>query len=262
MLVAAVAAVLLAVALVVGVRVLGDVQSRVDPSTRPAQDRPGTVLLVPGYGGSRDSLAGLADRIRAGGRDAKVITLVGDGTGDLAPQVRVLDQAVDAALAAGAPSVDVVGYSAGGVVAGLWVARHDGAARARRVVAIGSPLHGARVAGVGAAFLPDACPVACRQLAPGSAEINELVGAGVGGRLPWLSLWTTDDETVMPADSARLDGALNVELQQVCAGVRLSHSGLPRDPLVTGLVLRAISAEPLTAPGTADCGPLRAAGAA
>jgi triacylglycerol esterase/lipase EstA (alpha/beta hydrolase family) len=260
-LVATVCAALLVAAVVIGLRVLGPAGPAVDPSARPAQDRPGTVLLVPGYGGNPESLATLAARIRATGREAQVITLIGDGTGDLAPQVRVLDQAVDAAIAAGAPSVDVIGYSAGGVVAGLWVARHDGAARARRVVTIGSPLHGARVAGVGAAFLPDACPLACRQLAPGSAEITELQRARMGGLLPWLSLWTADDETVTPPDSARLDGAVNVALQQVCPGARPTHSGLPRDPLVTGLVLRAISAQPLTAPNTEDCGPLRAAGA-
>ena len=133
-----------------------------------AQDRPGPVLLVPGYGGNRSALLALAGRMQATGRQADVLTLEGDGTGDLIRQVDVLDRAVDDALAAGAPSVDVVGYSAGGVVAGLWVARDDGAAKARRVVTLGAPLHGTRVAALGSAFAPDACPDACRQLAPGA----------------------------------------------------------------------------------------------
>ena len=165
--------VLVAAAVVVGVRWFAGLGPSVDPDSRPDQAALGPVLLVPGYGGSRESLGALAARIEATGRDAEVLALAGDGTGDLTAQVEVLDEAVDDRLAAGAPSVDVVGYSAGGVVAGLWVAREDGAAKARRVVTIGSPLNGTTVAAAGAASAPDACPVACRQLAPGSAELAE-----------------------------------------------------------------------------------------
>nr|WP_211176798.1 lipase [Pseudonocardia acidicola] len=251
----------LAAAVGVGVQVLGRGSVSVDPLARPAQDRPGTVLLVPGYGGGRSSLLSLARRIEATGRTAQVLTLAGDGTGDLLAQVRVLDDGVDAALAAGAPSVDVVGYSAGGVVAGLWVARDEGASKARRVVTLGAPLHGTTVAGAGALLAPDACPVACRQLVPGSAELAELERARVGSALPWLSVWTADDETVTPPDSARLDGAVNVPVQSVCAGARVGHSALPTDPVVTGLVLRALSAAPLSAAGPQECAAVRAAGA-
>ncbi len=223
-----------------------------------AQDRPGPVLLVPGYGGNRASLLQLAGRIRATGRDATVLTLPGDGTGDLNRQVDVLSGAVDDALASGAPSVDVVGYSAGGVVAGLWAARDDAAGKARRIVTLGSPLHGTTVAALGSAFAPDACPDACRQLAPGSSLLGELDRARVPATVPWLSVWTTGDETVRPPDSARLDGATNVELQQLCPGAGVSHSGLPTDTAVTGLVLRALSVAALPA-APADCGTLRAA---
>ena len=159
------------------------------------------MLLVPGYGGSRGGLQQLAARIEATGRSATVLTLVGDGTGDLSAQVAVLDAAVDAALATGAPSVDVVGYSAGGVVAGLWVARDDGANKARRVVTLGAPLAGTSLAATATVVAPDACPAACRQLAPGSAEITELTRDRVGEALPWLSVWTADDETVTPPGS-------------------------------------------------------------
>jgi triacylglycerol lipase len=247
-LVAVLAAALVA-AVVVGVQVLAGRGPSVDPLARPPQDAPGPVLLVPGYGGGRGGLLELAARIEATGRDADVLTLVGDGTGDLGAQVEVLDDAVDGALAAGAPSVDVIGYSAGGVVAGLWVAREDGAAaKARRVVTLGAPLDGTTVAGSAAALTPDACPPACRQLAPGSAELAELDRARVGAALPWLSVWTTDDETVVPPETARLDGAVNVAVQDVCPGARVSHSALPTDPVVTALVLQALSAGPIADP--------------
>ncbi|MCE3555933.1 lipase [Pseudonocardia sp. RS11V-5] len=252
-LIAVVTVLVLVVAVVVGVRMASSSRPTVDTEARPAQDRPGPVLLVPGYGGSRDSLLRLAARITATGRDAQVLTLVGDGTGDLSAQVKVLDDAATAALAAGAPSVDVVGYSAGGVVAGLWVARDDGAAKARRVVTLGSPLNGTTLAAVAASQAPDACPTACRQLAPGSAELAELARARVGSALPWLSIWTANDETSTPPDTADLPGATDVEVQQVCPGARVTHSGLPTDPTVSGLVLRGIATGPIDLTG-AGCG--------
>ncbi len=239
-----------------GVRAVGP--PAVDPASRPAQDLPGPVLLVPGYGGNTAALGGLAARIAATGREARVLDLPGDGTGDLSAQVRVLDAAVDEALAAGAPSVDVVGYSAGGVVAGLWIARDDGAAKARRVVTLGSPLNGTQLAAAGAAAAPDACPAACRQIAPGSAELAELATADVGAALPWLSVWTTGDETVTPPGTARLPGATNVAVQDVCPGARLDHGGLPVDPVVAGLVLGWTAAGPPVAGD--DCTTLEAAG--
>ena len=145
--------------------------------------------------------------------------------------------------------MDVVGYSAGGVVAGLWVARDDGAAKARRVVTLGSPLRGTTLAGSAVAFAPDACPVACRQLAPGSAEVRELATAGGGPPLPWLSIWTTADQTVTPPDSARLDGAVDVALQDACGSGPVSHGQLPGDPMAVALVLRGLSVAPLTGRG-------------
>lgn len=244
-----VAALVVAAAVLVGVRLFAARGPDIDAAARPPQNVLGPVLLVPGYGGSQESLEPLAARIRASGRAASVIALPGGGTGDLSAQVEALNQAADKALVAGAPSVDVVGYSAGGVVAGLWVARDDGAAKARRVVTLGSPLKGTTVASSAAAFVPDACPVACHQLAPGSAELRELARAQVGTRLPWLSIWTTADQTVTPPDSARLDGAVDVALQAVCGGGAVSHGQLPADPAVVALVLRGLSTAPLTAAG-------------
>jgi hypothetical protein len=216
-------------------------------SGRPAQDKPGPVLLVPGYGGGRGGLLQLADRIhRATGRDAQVLTLVGDGTGDLGQQVGVLADAVERAYAGGAPSVDVIGYSAGGVVARLWVARDGGEHQARRVVTLGSPMHGTTLAAAGGALVPGACPAACRQLIPGSPLLSQLPPLPPG--LPWLSVWTQHDETVTPPDSARLDGAVNVALQGICPADGAGHGDLPTDPAVTALVLQALGPAPLRAP--------------
>jgi triacylglycerol lipase len=241
------AAVVLVLIIVLGVRLFANRAD--DNGPRPDQARPGTVLLVPGYGGSRTALTQLARRLAAAGRTAQVLTLPGEGTGDLLAQVGTLNSAVRAALRDGSPSVDVIGYSAGGVVTRLWVDRDHGAEVARRIVTLGSPLHGAKIAGLGAALAPDACPQACRELAPGS-DLLDGIDKPLPPGLPWLSIWTDNDETVQPPDSARQDGAINLPLQSLCPSVQVSHSDLPTNPQITALVIQALSADPLTKPTT------------
>jgi triacylglycerol lipase len=225
----------------------------------PVAGRPGTVLLVPGYGGSTGSLDQLAARIRSAGRTATVVQLAGNGTGDLTVQARVLASYADRAIAAGSGPLTVIGYSAGGVVAWLWDADYGGAAQAGLIITLGSPLHGARIAAVGTGFDPAECPVACQQLVPGSALLTGLQRSAQP-RPPWLSLWSTDDQTVQPPDSARLTGAVNVPLQSVCPGADIQHSQLPDAPLVDGIVLRALASGHPAAPGPGDCAALQALG--
>ena len=188
-----------------------------------------------------------------------MVALAGDGTGDLTVQARVLDGYVNRAIGAGSGPVSVIGYSAGGVVAWLWYVDFGGASRAGKIITLGSPLHGARIAAVGTGFDPAECPVACQQLAPGSALLTQLQQSSQM-RPPWLSLWSTDDQTVQPPDSARLPGAVNVPLQSVCPGADIQHSQLPTAPLVVGLVLHALASNRLTAPPPGDCATLRSAG--
>lgn len=247
----------LVVAVVLAVTLVAQLVSRSATHAAPpavAQDVPGTVVLVPGYGGSTSALDVLAARLRTAGRQAVVVQLPGDGTDDLRTYVPVLAAAVRAALDAGAPSVDVVGYSAGGVIARLWESA-GGTAATRRVVTLGSPHHGTGVAGVGARYVPAACPEACRQLVPGSALLD---GLNEGDETPagpeWLSLWTSTDETVTPPDSSQLNGAVNVRLQDLCPGATTAHSQLPRDPQVQGVVLAALGAGPLVAPTRCPAG--------
>ena len=243
-------------AAVVGIAA-GVLGSRGEPA--PVAGRPGAVLLVPGYGGSTGSLDQLAARIRMTGRTAVVVPLAGDGTGDLTAEARVLDGYVNQAIGAGSGPVTVIGYSAGGVVAWLWDVDYGGQGRVGKIITLGSPLHGARIAAVGAAFDPGACPVACQQLAPGSALLNQLQQSGQA-RPPWLSLWSADDQTVQPPDSARLAGAVNVPLQSVCPGADIQHGQLPTAPLVVGLVLRTLAGHGVTAPAPGGCASLEALG--
>ena len=222
--------------------------------TAVSQDRPGPVLLVPGYGGSTQSLQSLADRLTAAGRDTTVVALPGNGTGDLRASADALATTATAVLdRTGAQSVDVVGYSAGGLVARLWVA-DGGDDVVRRVITLGSPHHGTSLADLAGNVAPDQCPEGCQQMDPDSELLAQLNADDETPDGPtWVSIWTTQDETVTPPDSARLDGALNMTVQSVCANARMSHGGLPQDPLVQAMVVTELGAGdpvPLT---SADC---------
>jgi len=230
--------VLAAVALAVVVGTVAVVLGRpaqVDPVSQDAQ---GPVLLVPGYGGSATAVGALAASLGEAGREAQVVPTGSSGTGDLLDQARVLDEAVRAALdASGAPSVDVVGYSAGGVVARLWADELGGNAVARRIVTLASPHHGTSLAGLAGDLTPDSCPAACRQLAPDSDLLRAL---NAGDETPagprWVALWTTDDKTVVPPDSGSLEGALAFSVQELCPGLSVAHADVPRTPAVMAMV--------------------------
>jgi triacylglycerol lipase len=224
-----------------------------------AQDEPGPVLLVPGYGGTSAELAPLVDALQAAGREAVVVSMPDGGVEDLRDQAGTVGRLADQQLSGGAPSVDVVGYSSGGVVSRIWAEELGGAGVARRVVTLGSPHHGTRAAGFAAALGPNVCPEACRQLVPGSDLLSTLEETPDGP--VWTTVWTDQDQVVTPPASAQLDGAVNVKVQDVCAGARIGHGQLTSDPLVIGLVLLALDVEPLAAaPGPTQCAELQESG--
>jgi triacylglycerol lipase len=218
------------------------------------------VVLVPGFGGDDSMLVSLANRLHRAGRTTVLLAIPNDATGDLRGQADLLGAKVRALLKAGAPSVDLVGYSAGGIVVGLFVAAHP--QDVRRIVTLGSPFHGTRLAQVAMAVAPATCPTACQQMVPGTSILSSL-DAAVPARtgVQWLSMWTTHDEVVIPADSARFDGALNISLQSVCADDTIDHIALPADPLVAALTLRGLSTTAVAIPTRGDCTALRADGA-
>jgi triacylglycerol esterase/lipase EstA (alpha/beta hydrolase family) len=245
----------LVLALAAAAALVGTFAARSGPAAGPvAQDHPGPVLLVPGYGGATGSLQSLAAVLTAAGRDATVVPLPGDGTGDLNDSAVALGLAVDAALArTGDATVDVVGYSAGGLIARLWVA--DGHADVvRRVITLGSPHHGTSLADLAGDVAPGRCPVGCQEMASDSDLLARL---NRGDETPtgptWVSIWTTQDETVTPPDSARLQGALNLPVQSVCADARMGHGDLPRNPLVQQMVLTELAAGDPVGLGREDC---------
>jgi hypothetical protein len=250
----------LAVAAVVAAAGLKGSGAFAGPAPRPVPASSGTVVLVPGYGGSTTGLNVLAAWIRRTGRATEVVRLPGNGTGDLAAQAVILNGYVTRALRGGNGPVDVVGFSAGGVVARLWDAEDGGARKADRIITLGSPLNGTRIAAAGNAADPAACPVACQELVPGSRLLSQLRKIPLTRQPGWLSLWTQDDQVISPPTSARLAGAVNVPLQAVCPNAVIAHGQLPTDPLVIGVVLSELGPGPMTTPRRTECSILRAIG--
>jgi triacylglycerol lipase len=230
---------------------------RAEPELARAAEVP--VLLVPGYNGTPGSLAVLAARLRAAGREVEVVALPDRGTGDLRASAGTLAGAVDRT---GAARVDLVGFSAGAVVVRVLLEDPARALRARRVVLLGAPNHGTELAGAAAALDPGLCAGACAQLAPGSSLLAELNADDETPPGPeFFSIWTALDQTVTPPATAVLDGAANIRVQDVCASARLGHGALVTDPLAVGLVVEALAGTLPEAPGAGDCAALRAAGA-
>ncbi|UQX88087.1 alpha/beta fold hydrolase [Jatrophihabitans telluris] len=213
-------------------------RSRGEAAPAPVnQQRVGPILLVPGYGGSRTGLSILAARLaKDTGRTVSVMTLPGSGTGDLQAQAVALGVTAKALLArTGAGSLDVVGYSAGGIVARLWADAHGGSSIARRIVTLGAPHHGTELASLGSLF-SSACPVACQQLTPDSPLLSGLNASPVRASPSLVSIWSTRDDVILPPTSSQLAGALDVQVQAVCPASQVTHSALPTDPAVQSLV--------------------------
>jgi triacylglycerol lipase len=218
------------------------------------QSSAGPVLLVPGYGGDTGDLTPLVAAVRRQGREAVVYRPTGGEQGDLRVQAkRLATLAKHTMKRTGAPSVDVIGYSAGGVIARLFVRDDGGDSVVRRVLTLGSPHHGTDTA----AAIEDVagqCPTACEQLAPGSELLARLNSRDETPSGPeWITLRTDKDTVVTPTTSARLDGALNIRVQAVCPGDPTTHGTLPADPVVLATIGSALGTGDPKAPVGVTC---------
>jgi pimeloyl-ACP methyl ester carboxylesterase len=151
--------------------------------------------------------------------------------GDALSKARRLAREVDRVLTrTGASRVDLVAHSLGGIVARLYVRELGGARHVRRLVTLGTPHQGTRVA----ALAPD--PLA-RSLQPGSRLLRDL---GRDDPVPALvsvtSIFSTFDAKILPARSAVYAGALNVEVDGI------GHDAMLFSPKIAVLVSEALGA--------------------
>jgi pimeloyl-ACP methyl ester carboxylesterase len=205
----------------------------------------GPVLLIPGYGGGTQPLQAMSSTLRAQGVVHEIIN-IDDGTGDLTLYAQRVIARAQQLVAGGSPSVDLIGFSAGGVIARIAGTDTVGRPLIRRIATVGTPHEGTQVAAIGALF--GQCPPACQQLDPDSELLKELPPASSSDR--YLTVWSRSDDVVRPPESSALKNANEVIVQDVCNRV-VGHDAVMRDPVTLTSIpaFLADSALPSTCPG-------------
>lgn len=175
------------------------------------------------------------------------------GVGDLDQIVGDVAEIVEhVRLATGAPRIDIVAHSQGGLMAKLYIAS-GGAEHVRRVVALGANFHGTDVHGrakwmqrlMGRGF---ATKGAAQQLV-GSPWARERAGIpDTDPRVVYTSLYSPADTVVTPNTSSELtstNGAdvANINVADWYDGYAPLHELMPRDPLMAKLTMWGLTRE-------------------
>jgi len=172
------------------------------------------------------------------------------GTGEIRNSAKELDTFVDKVLAAtGAPEVDLVGHSQGGMMPRWYLKFLGGASEVHTLVGLSPSNHGTTVDGIGllARFFPGGsqftgalCP-ACEEQIVGSAFLAELnSGDDTVPGVEYTVIQTRYDQVVTPYTSAFLSGAKNILLQNQCILDLGDHLSMPYDHIADADVLTAL----------------------
>jgi triacylglycerol esterase/lipase EstA (alpha/beta hydrolase family) len=192
------------------------------------------VLLLHGYGANSGfwaHLVALLDAGRVSHATLDLEPLMGDIDG-YAPRVEAAAEALCAA--SGSRQLVVVAHSMGGLVARAWLRRY-GSARVARLITLGTPHHGTRMARFG----PGANAAQMRGAGPGfENDWLRALGAGesTATRALITSIYTHHDNIVAPQTSSFLPGARNIAVGGV------GHVALGSNASVLALVMQEIGA--------------------
>ena len=193
------------------------------------------VVFVHGYGGSPANFLWLAWLLRRRGFPALAAIGYPPFGGSVLDKARRLAEGVEGVLErTGASRVDLVAHSLGGIVARLYLRELGGARRVRRLVTLGTPHQGTRVA----ALSPD--PLA-RSLSPGSRLLGDLAREDpVPVLVPVVSIFSTFDAKLLPARNGVYPGAMNIEVDGI------GHDAMLFSPRIATLVAESLARPPVS----------------
>jgi triacylglycerol lipase len=173
------------------------------PDVPLASDRNPPVLLLPEVGRNRSSLTFLASYLRSRGISScwTVNHLTGERT------LAEMAQGVAASVAhlrevTGAAQVDIVAHSTGGLLAAWYLKHLGGAEHVRRLVTLGCPWKGTRIAVFSRGRL-------AKEFLYGSPLLDLLAPPPI----PTVSVWSPDDPAVIPTASALPNGVESVSIE-------------------------------------------------
>ncbi|TNE92899.1 MAG: alpha/beta fold hydrolase [Deltaproteobacteria bacterium] len=160
------------------------------------------VVLVPGIRRNRGSLHFLQTFLTQRGFGVHSVNhrRPERGLADLASDLATEVEAV--CKAAGAEKIDLVGHSYGGLVAAWYVRHLGGDQRVRRLITLGTPFGGTKMAVFGRGR-------ASVELLPASPLLKALTPLPV----PTICVWSPDDPVIVPSRAAVADGAESVRIE-------------------------------------------------
>jgi len=157
------------------------------------------VLLIHGYQCNRGFWLWLRSRLSRAGWQVATISL-DPVFNDIDGYVEQVSRRIeDVCAASGAAQAILVGHSMGGLVSRAYLRRH-GAARVAKLITLGSPHRGSMLAKLGLGENG-------RQMVPGSAWLAGLNAPGAVPLPETVSIYSCQDNYVMPQDSSILEGA-------------------------------------------------------
>jgi len=187
------------------------------------------LLLIHGYQCNRGFWFWLRPRLEAAGRTVATHSME-PVYADIDHYAEGIARRIDEVLAAtGAPRVILVGHSMGGLASRAYLRRH-GRDKVGRLITLGSPHHGSRLACLGLG-------TNARQMCIGSQWLSAL---GVPGAVPLppgsVSIYSCHDNYVVPQQAgSTLEGAANVAISGV------GHIAMAFSPLVLDQLLEALA---------------------